>query len=153
MLMADVGESYSHGYKGLRIYQQSHSLAVKVHALTLQLPRFEVYEEGSQVRRSSKRVSAGIVEGYRQRKYRDEFIRYLYRSLGSSDETREHLEYLLETGSAAGHPEVAEMISSYASLSRQLARFIKGVERFHTTPAFVSRHPQSTIHNPQSEIK
>jgi|SRR6266850_1592498 len=151
--MADAAGSDSQGYKDLRIYKQSHTLAVRVHALTLQLPRFEVYEEGSQVRRSSKRVSAGIVEGYRQRKYRDEFIRYLYRSLGSSDETREHLEFLLETGSAAGHPEVAELISSYTSLSRQRAPFIMGVERFHATPAFVPRHPQSTIHNPQSEIK
>ncbi|HEY3227038.1 MAG TPA: four helix bundle protein [Planctomycetota bacterium] len=151
--MADLVAGNSQGYEDLRIYKQSHSLGVRVHALTLQLPRFEMYEEGSQVRRSSKRVSAGIVEGYRQRKYRDEFIRYLYRSLGSADETREHLGYLLETGSAAGHAEVAELISSYASLSRQLARFIAGVERFHTTPAFVPRHPQSTIHNPQSEIK
>src|SRR5258705_9837201 len=151
--MAKIDGSHSQGYKDLRIYQQSHALAVKVHALTLQLPRFEMYEEGSQVRRSSKRISAGIVEGYRQRKYRDEFIRYLYRSLGSSDETMEHLEFLRETGSAVGHPEVTELIASYNSLSRQLARFIMGVERFPTTPAFVPRHPQSPLHNPQSKLK
>ena len=148
VVMVDAAEGRSNGYKDLRIYQQAHTLAVKVHALTLQLPRFELYEEGSQARRSSKRVSASIVEGYRQRKYRDEFIRYLYRSLGSSDETLEHLEVLHETGSAAGHPEVVELISSYTQLSRQVARFISGVERFHTTPASVARHRQSTIHNP-----
>jgi len=143
--MAKTGESDSQGYKSLRIYQQAHALGLRVHALTLRLPAFEMYEEGSQARRSSKRVSAGIVEGYRQRRYRDEFIRYLYRSLGSSDETKEHLEYLLESGSAVKSPETPELISSYASLSSQIARFISGVERSHTTPASVAR--PSTIHN------
>ncbi|HZN61045.1 MAG TPA: four helix bundle protein [Planctomycetota bacterium] len=138
------------GYKRLKIYQVAHSLGVRVHALTMRLPRFELYEEGSQARRSSKRVSASIVEGYRQRKYRAEFIRYLYRALGSSDETLEHLEYLLETGSADGHSDVTGYIASYKSLSGQLASFIRGVERFHSTPESVGRPP--TIHNPQSTI-
>lgn len=139
VVMDDVVDGESRGYKDLRVYQLAHSLALRVHTLTLQLPRFEMYEEGPQVRRSSKRVSAGIVEGYRQRKYRIVFIRYLYRSLGSSDETLEHLEFLHETGSAAGLPEITDLISSYASLSSQLARFITGVERFHTTPLSVAR--------------
>lgn len=140
------------GYKGLEIYRLSHALAIRVHALSLRLPHFEKFEEAPQVRRSSKRVPAGIVEGYDQRKYRDEFLRYLYRSLGSSDETLEHLEILLETGSTV-EPEARELISSYATLSRKIGRFIMGVERFHTTPAFIRGHPQSTIHNPQSKIK
>jgi four helix bundle protein len=143
--MVETAGNNPPGYKGLRIYQQSHSLALKVHALTLQLPTFEMYEEGSQARRSSKRVSAGIVEGYRQRKYRDEFIRYLYRSLGSSDETLEHLEYLHQTGSAVRNPEITDLISSYTSLSSQLARFIMGVERYHTTPASVAL-PEVDLH-------
>jgi four helix bundle protein len=146
--MDDAVGKCSRGYKDLRVYQQAHELALKVHALSLRLPQFELYEEGSQVRRSSKRVSAGIVEGYRQRKYRDEYIRYLYRSLGSSDESMEHLEYLSETGSAGGHPEIAGLISSYDSLSRQLARFIMGVERFHTTPASVVDPRRSAIPRP-----
>ena len=74
-------EKLVRGYKSLRIYQLAHDLALRVHALSLRLPHYELIEEGSQVRRSSKRVSAGIVEGYDQRKYRDEFIHYLYRSL------------------------------------------------------------------------
>jgi four helix bundle protein len=146
--MADI--ETPEGYKKLRIYTLSHSLGVRVHALTLRLPRFEMYEEGSQARRSSKRVSASIVEGYRHRKYRAEYIRYLYRALGSSDETLEHLEYLSETGSAAGHPEVRDYITSYKSLSAQVARFIQGVERSHGAPLSVAR--PTTIHNPHSTI-
>jgi hypothetical protein len=63
----------------------------------------------------------------------------------------EHLEFLKETGSAAGHPDVNELIASYGSLSPRIARFISGVERTHAMPKSVGR--PSTIHNPQSTIK
>ncbi len=64
-----------------------------------ELPRFELYEEGSQIRRSSKSVVANIVEGYGRRRYKSEYIRFLIFALASCDETREHLEILRETGS------------------------------------------------------
>jgi len=50
-------------YKDLEIYKLSHSLAVGVHKMTLkELPKFEMYEEGSQIRRSSKSIVSNIVE-------------------------------------------------------------------------------------------
>jgi four helix bundle protein len=48
----------------LKIYKRAHQLAVEIHKMSLSLPQFEMYEEGSQVRRSSKSVSSQIVEGY-----------------------------------------------------------------------------------------
>ena len=149
--MAGENKREPEGYRRLEIYQLSHKHAIRVHALSLKLPFFEIHEEGSQVRRSSKRVVAGIVEGYGLRKYRNDFLRYLYRSLASSDETVEHLEILLETGSARGF-EVAELAAAYRLLSGKIARFIQGVERLHTTPGTLNRHPQSTIRNPQSKL-
>jgi len=35
-----------------------------------ELPKFEMYEEGSQIRRSSKSVRTNIVEGYGRRNYK-----------------------------------------------------------------------------------
>ncbi len=52
------------GYKKLRIYQKAHKLGLKIHKMSLDLPKFELYEEGSQIRRSSKSVSSNIVEGF-----------------------------------------------------------------------------------------
>lgn len=50
-------------YKDLEIYRLAKELAVKIHKMTLEdLPKFEVYEEGSQIRRSSKSVVSNIVE-------------------------------------------------------------------------------------------
>ena len=71
------------GFKDLDIYQESKQLAIKVHKLTLNLPKIEKYEEGSQLRRSSKSIPSNIAEGYGRRKYRDEFSRFLYFALGS----------------------------------------------------------------------
>jgi four helix bundle protein len=87
------------GYKKLEIYNLAHSLALKVHKLTMSLPKFEMYEEGGQIRRSSKSVSAQIVEGYALRRYKNEFLHYLWRAYGSSEETLEHLYFLFETES------------------------------------------------------
>ena len=49
-------------YKDLEIYQLSYELAVKVHKFTLGLPKYEQYEEGRQVRKSSKGITSCIVE-------------------------------------------------------------------------------------------
>ena len=45
-------------YNDLEIFQESYYLAVKIHDLTLKLPTFELYEEGSQLRRASKSIAA-----------------------------------------------------------------------------------------------
>ncbi len=56
------------GYRDLEIYKESKRLALEVHKISLTLPKFELYEEGSQIRRSSKAVTSLIVEGYGRRK-------------------------------------------------------------------------------------
>jgi four helix bundle protein len=48
-------------YRDLDVYKESRRLAVEIHKLTLKLPKFELYEEGSQIRRSSKAVTSSIV--------------------------------------------------------------------------------------------
>ena len=44
------------GFKDLQIYQLAYQLAIQVHKLSLELPKFELYEQGSQIRRSSKSI-------------------------------------------------------------------------------------------------
>lgn len=68
------------GHKKLEIYQMAHRLAVRVHEMSLKLPAFERFEEGSQIRRSSKSIPSNIVEGFALRRYKNEFLHYLFRS-------------------------------------------------------------------------
>ena len=109
--------------------------------MTLSLPKFELFEEGSQIRRSSKRVSASIVEGYALRKYKGEYLRYLYRAYGSAEETVEHLDYLWETRSVTDELAFNSLRDHCLNLNRQLFRFIQGVERQHETPYSLRESP------------
>ena len=56
-----MGQAQS--YKDLEIYQLAHRLAIEVHRVSLILPKFEAYEEASQLRRAAKSVSANVVVG------------------------------------------------------------------------------------------
>ena len=62
-------------YKDLEIYKISYDLAVKIHKFSLKLPNYEQYEEGRQIRKSSKGITSCIVEGYGRRKYKADFIK------------------------------------------------------------------------------
>ena len=63
-------------YRDLEVYQLSYELAIKIHRLSLKLPKYELFEEGSQIRRSSKGVSSCIVEGYGRKKYKADFVKF-----------------------------------------------------------------------------
>ena len=88
------------GYEDTAVYQLAKRLAAEIHRMTLvELPKFEMYEEGSQIRRSAKSVVANFVEGYGMKRYKGDLVRYLTYALSSCDETKAHLEMLHETGS------------------------------------------------------
>ncbi len=64
-------------YEDLEIYSLAKQLAVRLHRITIEkLPKFEMFEEGSQVRRSSKSILSNIVEGFRRRRYKNEFVQF-----------------------------------------------------------------------------
>jgi len=86
-------------YRDLEIYKLGKALAVRIHKMTLTLPKFETFEEGSQIRRSSKSIVSSIVEGYGRSRYKAEFIKYLTYAHAECDETILHLEFLYETES------------------------------------------------------
>jgi four helix bundle protein len=114
-------------YKDLDIYQISYDLALKVHNLSQTLPPYELYEEGSQVRRSSKGVTAAIVEGYGRRQYKADFIKFLIYSQASCDETMVHLQFIKDTHKEK-ISEIIELISFYEELGKKINRFITYVQ-------------------------
>lgn len=115
-------------YRDLEIYKISHDLAVKVHKFSLTLPRYEMYEEGSQVRKSSKGIPSCIVEGYGRKKYKAEFIKFLIYAHASCEETIEHLTILKDTHNDFV-PKINPLMDSYEELGRKINRFIDYVEK------------------------
>jgi len=119
-------------YKNLEIWKLAREIVIDVHKMTLtELPKFEMYEEGSQIRRSSKGVKSTIVEGYGRRDYKQDFIRYLSFAIASNDETMDHLETLWDTESLKNEKLYTELHNKIDKLGRMLNLFIKGVEEHH----------------------
>ena len=86
-------------YKTLEIWMLANELVIEIHEMAMNLPKFEMYEEGSQIRKSSKNVKASIAEGYGRKIYKAEYLKFLIYALGSTDETKDHLETLYNTKS------------------------------------------------------
>ena len=114
-------------YADLDIYKISYSLALDVHRLSMKLPKYELYETGSQVRRSSKRIPANFVEGYGRRRYQAEFVRFLIFSHSSCDETVVHLNFIKDLYEHLKE-EASQLIEKYTELSKKLYKFIEYVE-------------------------
>ncbi len=114
-------------YRDLEIYKISYDLAVKVHYASLKLPQYEMSEEGSQMRRSSKGIPGCIAEGYGRRRYKAEFVRYLIFAHSSCDETTYHLNMIKDT-----HLDMADKFQSfikpYEELGSKIQKFIEYVD-------------------------
>jgi four helix bundle protein len=79
-------------YKDFEVCSLAKELVVQFLRLTVEeLPTFEMYEEGSRIRRSS--VSK-IVGGFGRRRCKNEFIQFLTYAIASRDETKVHLKKL-----------------------------------------------------------
>ncbi len=129
--MIEDGEEAS-GYQRLEVWRLARDLSVEVHRMTLEeLPRFEMHEVGSQVRRSAKSIRANIVEGYGKRRYKFDFLRHLTYALGSAQETLDHLDTLHETGSLASSVRHGELKVRTQILIAKLSTFMRGVELHH----------------------
>jgi four helix bundle protein len=121
-------------YRDLEIWKLARQIAIAVHRTTLEeLPKFEMFEEGSQIRRSAKSISANIVESFGRRRYKQEFIRFLVFAHASCDETIEHLETLFETGSLTNEVLYRDLSAHLDLLGRKLNVFIHSIEQSHRT--------------------
>ena len=80
---------YQDGVENLIIYQIAYKLMIEIHKITLEFPKIEQYGGiADQLRRSSKSITANIVEGFgKQHFFKGEFQRMLVYAIGSCDET------------------------------------------------------------------
>ena len=115
-------------YKDLEIYNLSYGLAIKIHKMSLDLPKYELYEEGSQIRRSSKGITSCIFEGYGRRKYKADFVKFLIYAHASCDETILHLNFINDTHEL-NENEMSFFLDSYNELGRKVNTFIQYVDK------------------------
>ena len=77
-------------FEDLKIWQESHKLAMEIYVITRSFPKDELYGLVSQLRRSSLSIPANIVEGF-YRYSTKELIQFLINARGSTGETIYHL--------------------------------------------------------------
>ncbi len=118
-----------HNYRDLEIYKEARRLAIEVHTMSLTLPKFELYETGSQIRRSSKSVTALIVEGYARRRYKLDFIKYLIYAIAECDETMVYLDAIYDTHSLTDSALYLDLKNAYVSLSKKINKYTQWVEK------------------------
>ncbi len=95
------------------------------------LPKFEMYEEGAQIRRSMKSVKSNIVEGFGRRRHKAEYIRFLDYSYASALETIDHRETLFETDSLKDEDLFLALHERLNQLSKSIYQFTRSVETHH----------------------
>ena len=118
-------------YRDLEIYQQAVRLAIEIHKMSMKLPKFELFEEGSQIRRSSKAVASAIVEGFGRRRYKKELVRFTVYAQTECDETKLHLEFLYRTGSLKDKDEYDHFYEEYSKLGKKIYRYLESVIQKH----------------------
>jgi four helix bundle protein len=113
-------------YRDLDIYQMACQLAIEIHHMSLTLPKHELYEQGSQIRRSSKSIKDNIVEGYGRKKYKNDFIRFLVYAQASCDEATSQLSMINEL--YFSEEPLTKLIEDYNILGKKINKFIQYVE-------------------------
>ncbi len=113
-------------YKDLDIYKIAYKQAIEVHHISLKLPKFELFEQGSQVRRSSKSIKDTIAEGYGRKRYKAEFIKFLTYAQASCNETTSQLTMISEIYFEEN--PLCELIDKFEVLGSKINKFIQYVE-------------------------
>ena len=121
-------------YKKLEVWAMAREMVIDVHKMSLQLPKYELYETGSQIRRSSKSVKSNIVEGYGRRYYKHDFIKYIVYALASNMETADHLETLYDTHSLRDEAVYTDLSKKLDVLGKKLNSFSQYLLANHQSP-------------------
>jgi four helix bundle protein len=113
-------------YKNLEIYQLAYDLAIRVHHMSLSLPKYELYEQGSQIRRTAQRIKDTIAEGYGRKRYKDEYVRFLTFAHSSCDEVLSQLNMISDI--YFREEPLNDLIDAYNKLGGKINRYIVYVE-------------------------
>jgi len=114
----------------LKVYRRLVELHLRVHELSLTFPKFEMYELGSQVRRSSNSGPANLAEGFNN-KHKKIYLESISRALGEMRETQHHL-MIAHRKQYLTRETYEELVGEYnecSSMLRAIARTIEAKSR------------------------
>ena len=113
----------------LEVYKRLYGLVLEIHTLTLNFPKYELYEIGSQLRRSSNSASANLAEGFGN-KHTNIYLESISRAQGEIRETAHHLKIAFEKKYIAKE-KVDELVREYEECSKMLYGLESALIRKH----------------------
>jgi len=117
-------------YKDLKVYQLSFAAASEIFNVSKTFPKEELYALTGQIRRSSRSVSANLVEGWAKRHYENIFRRHIQDAIGSADETKLWLAFALDCGYLS-----VEQHQCFREKYEEIGRMLHGLyHRWKTLP-------------------
>lgn len=110
-------------HRDLEVYKLAYNTALEIYELSKTFPKEEMYSLTSQIRKSSRSVTANIAEAFRKRRYPKAFISKLSDAEAEAAETQVWLDYSKDHKYL--HSETANSINlKYESIISMLIRMI-----------------------------
>lgn len=109
----------------LNVYNKLSDLAIEVHKISLTFPKFEMYELGSQIRRSSNSAPANVAEGFGN-KHTNIYAEKISIAQGEIRETIHHLKIMNKKGYIKDK-ELTDLIGKYEECSKMLYGLEKAI--------------------------
>jgi four helix bundle protein len=118
-------------FRDLRVYQELRRLHLAVNDETLRFPKFEMFELGSQLRRSSNAAPAILAEGWGST-HTNIYLEAINRSKGEVRETQHHLD-MAHAKRYLDQPRWAEFDAAYEVCDKMLARLHERLSEWRGT--------------------
>lgn len=110
-------------FNDLNVYQKLCKLHLEISDVSLSFPKYELYELGSQLRRSSNGIAANLAEGWNNR-HINVYLEGINRAMGELRETQHHL-YIAHQKQYMSEIKYNNFRNDYFECGRML----KGLER------------------------
>ncbi len=115
-------------FRDLQVYRELLELHLEVHKDSLEFPKLETYELGSQVRRSSNSAPANLAEGWGSR-HTNIYLESVNRSMGEVRETQHHLTVAWRKGYIS-EKRFAHYDDAYDKCGRMLERLHQSLSKW-----------------------
>jgi four helix bundle protein len=116
-------------HKELDVFQLAFKSSMEIFFITKLFPKEEVFALTSQIRRSSRSVSANIAEAFRKRRYEKAFIAKLSDSEAEAAETQIWLDYSLKCGYMT-EVEHLKLFNDYDNIIGKIVNMINHPEKW-----------------------
>ncbi len=116
-------------HKELDVYQLAFKTSMEIFHITKLFPKEELYSLTSQIRRSSRSVTANLAEAFRKRRYEKAFAAKLSDSEAEAAETQVWIDYSLECGYISGK-EHSLLFLAYENIIGKIVNMINHPDKW-----------------------